>query len=102
MTLYRAIKGPAYNFIIILLTLLLVSNIGSICASTYLYKDLVFTQNLAEAIREGTPLSDLSVKEGVRDLEIEAVMVVIRDGCLNEAICYFSLRYWAISFVIPW
>ena len=55
-----------------------------------------------ESYQSGVPLSELSLLGGVRDLEVEAVMVVLRDGCLNEAICYFSLRYWAISFVIPW
>jgi hypothetical protein len=27
---------------------------------------------------------------------------VIRDLCLNEAVWFFSFRYWAISFVMPW
>ena len=102
VTLYRAVKGPAYSFIIILLTLLLVSNIGSVCTVTYNHKVSVFSESLVEALEAGTPLSEVSLKEGVHYLDIEAGMVFLRDGFFNEAICFFSLRYWAISFVIPW
>ena len=30
------------------------------------------------------------------------MFITIRDAGLNEAVWVFSLRYWVISFVIPW
>ena len=32
----------------------------------------------------------------------ESFMVCLRDVCLNESIWFFSFRYWAISFAMPW
>lgn len=49
------------------------------------------------------PEPDPELKDQFRHTVLIAnIFVLMRDGGLNEAVWIFSIRYWAISFVIPW
>ena len=56
VTLYRAISGTTYSFIVVLLTLLLISNISSIAVATYNHKTNVFIRDAVIYYQSGEPI----------------------------------------------
>ena len=80
-----------------LIVLLLVSNLGAIGAVTFGH----FADNMIDDYVGGsTTTLDLSLL--TKYFDWESFMVCLRDVCLNEAVWFFSFRYWAISFAMQW
>ena len=48
------------------------------------------------------PDADFNVEDYKKYVNLAVGFVIMRDGCINEAIWLFSFRYWSISFVMPW
>ena len=94
LTMYKSCRGSTFLFITILQTLLIISNVGAIAA--------VITGNEASRLAEKMQ-DEAELKDKFHTIVlIDNIFVVLRDAGLNETIWIFSLRYWAISFVIPW
>ena len=98
MTLYKAIVGTRFIFVICLSATLMVSNLGSVCA--------VLTAHWADLLladyTKGFPAATIDLEKFTTLINFETIAVVLRDGCLNEAVWIFSFRYWIISFLMPW
>jgi len=77
--------------------LLLVSNLGAIGAVILGH----FADKMIDDYESGsTTTLDLSLL--TKYFDWESFMACLRDLCLNEAFWFFSFRYWAISFAMPW
>ena len=86
----KALKGTRYQFIMLMLVLLILSNIGGISSAAFVHLASVKVNTHDKAY-----LDELKL-----DLDLNQYCTLLRDSCLNLTIWCFSFRYWNISFVM--
>ena len=87
---YKALIGTRYQFIMLMLTLLILSNIGGISSAAFVHLASVKVNT-----HDKKYLDELKF-----DLDLNQYCTLLRDCCLNLTIWCFSFRYWNISFVM--
>lgn len=92
LTMVRAIIGTRYPFIIFLVGLLCISNLGatgSVLASRY-------AGNIMDS-----PEVEEKQQELRKSFAVESWFTLLRDCCFNVAIWSYCFRYWNIANVLP-
>ena len=94
-TLRAAIRGTRYKFVLVLTSMLLVSNFAAAIGAIFPFHTSKVIVN-----REVTYESKES-KQVAREMVAYSVLFIFRDIFLNLPIWLFSFRYWNISYAMP-